>query len=336
MKKAKTLLFLCVLTGLLAACGGQSRQSSNAPATSPNQSQEAIDWPAKSVQIIAGGAPGGDTDFNSRVLTEPLQRELGQSFVVVNVNGGGGSIASRQVYDAAPDGYTVLITHLSHGCSVAAGMIDVGYSDYEMVGIIGESAGDIMVVNKSSPWRSMADVIQAAKANPGKIKLAVNTGSTTYAIAAAFVTEANAEFNFVDGGAASDKAVALLGGHIDVTMLPYGTAKPYLESGDFIPLGVSTEKRNPKFPDIPTYIENGYNVVCPTRYCFMMPPKTPREIVDKFTKTVEKIIKEDKEYAKNIDTAFSQSPFFLPPTEALAFYESMMPLLREYITPVKK
>jgi tripartite-type tricarboxylate transporter receptor subunit TctC len=331
MKTFKFLL-LWALAGFVTACGGQSA----APAASSQPQSQEISWPTKSVQIIAGGSPGGDTDFNARVMLEPLQKELGQPFVVVTVTGGGGSIAARQVYDAAPDGYTVLITHLSHGCSIAAEMIDVGYADYKMVGIIGESAGDIMVVNKSSPWRSMADVVKAAKANPGKIKLAVNTGSTTYAIAAAFVTEADAEFNFVDGGNAADKAVALLGGHIDVTMLPYGTAKPYLESGDFIPLGVSTEKRNPKFPDIPTYIENGYNVICPTRYCYLLPPKTPQEIVDKFTKAVEKIIKEDAEYAKNIDAAFSQSPFFLPPTEALAFYESMMPLLREYITPVKK
>jgi len=312
-----------------AFCGGQGQQT---PASAGGTTK----WPAKSVSIIAGGSPGGDTDFNSRVFLEPLQRELGQTFVVVNIPAAGGSIAARQVHDATPDGYTVLLTHLSLGCSIAAGMVDFGYDDFEMVGIVGESAGDIMVVNKASPWRSMADVVKDAKANPGKIKLAVNTGSTTYAIAASFQKESGADFNFVDGGGAQEKAVALLGGHIDVTMLPYGTAKPYIESGDFIPLGMSSEKRNPKFPNIPTYIECGYNVVCPTRYAFMMPKNTPKEIVDKFSATLEKIIKEDKEYAKRIDATFSQSPFFLPPKESLDFFNGMMPLLREYIKPVVK
>ena len=325
MKKMSFLLLLCGLMAAQAYCGGQQQQT-------PAAAQGTVNWPTKTVQLVANGNPGGEIDFNSRVFIEALQRELGQPFVVVNNGAGGGSVAGRQVYESAPDGYTVLVCHNGHGCSVALGMIDSSYADYEMVGIIGESAGDVMVVNKSSPWKTMADVVNAAKENPGKLRLAVNRGSTSYVIAAAFAAKSGTSYNIVDGGGAADKAVALLGGHIDVSIITYGTAKPYIESGDFIPLGISSEKRNPKFPDIPTYVENGYDVVFPIRYCFLMPPKTPREIVDKFSKAVEKIIREDKEYAKVIDSGFAQSPFFMPPKEALAFYDSVMPLINEHIS----
>jgi tripartite-type tricarboxylate transporter receptor subunit TctC len=102
-------------------------------------------------------------------------------------------------------------------------------------------------------------------------------------------SEAGIEFNIIDGGDAASKATALLGKQIDVTILPYGTAKGYMDSGDFRALAVAREDRNHRYADVPTFIECGYNVVCPTPYSFLMPKGTDQAIVKKLAATIQKI-----------------------------------------------
>lgn len=345
LKKTIAVILSLAMLFVLASCGSNSGTSSSpnsepaaantTPATPEptpvaEPAEEDIDWPTQPISILAGGNPGGDTDFNGRAYTTYLEELLGQPAVIVTTTGGGGSVASQALHDADPDGYTVLVTHLSHSTAYLTGVSPYGFDDFEMVGAIGTSAGDILCV-RAGEYETLEDLIAAAKAAPGKITLGVNTGSTTYVEAAAFSKAADITFNYVDAGGASDKAVALLGGHIDVTSLPYGTAKSYLESGEFVGLAVATEKRNSRFSDVPTFAELGYDVVVPTTYCFLMPLGTPKAIVDKFAAACKEICLNNPKYAEDIDKGFGQDPFWLDADDAREFYKNIEAYMAEYI-----
>ena len=291
---------------------------------------EKIDWPSKTIQIVSGGSPGGDTDFNGRALTTFLSKELGKPVIIVNIIGAGGSVAARHVHDADPDGYTLLVAHTSLLISKSTGMIGWGLDGYELIGIVSENAGDIVVVNSTSKFKTLKDVIDAAKLQPNTVRMAVNTGSTTQVISSMLEDKAGIKFNIVDGGGAAEKAVALLGGQIDVTILPYGTAKSHIAAGDFIPLAVIKSERNKKFPDIPTAVEQGYDVVLPVRYFLLMTKGTPKDIVNKFTAATKKIVTENAEYAKMIDKAFSQVPMWIDADKAMAESGKLQALVDKY------
>lgn len=282
-------------------------------------------WPEKTIQIIAPFKAGGDTDFNARVYAKFLRKELGVPLVVVNIDGGGGTQGSRKAKDSAPDGYTVLFYHTAMLVNTASGMADYTYHDFEMVGIAGIEPGSIICVTKKSKYNSLKDLMDDSRANPGKVSLTANMGATTY-LAALLLNEAGGKFNLVDMGGASQRVTALLGGHIDVIGNPYGTVKPYIESGDFKALAVLNEQRNPKFNAIPTAKEQGYDVVFQYRYFFLFPKGTPKEIVDKFAKAVKKVTA-DKEYAADIDKAYSQTPFFMNTAESFKFLKTQEDLI---------
>jgi len=283
-------------------------------------------WPEKAIQIIAPFKAGGDTDFNARVFAKHLRKELGVSLVVVNVDGGGGTLGSRKVKDAAPDGNTVLFYHTAMLVNTASGMVDYTYRDFEMVGMAGIEPGSVICVSKKAKWNSFKELMEDSRANPNKLTLTGNMGATTY-LTALLMNRVGGKFNVVDQGGASQRVTALLGGHVDVIANPYGTVKAYIESGEFKPLAVLNEQRNPKFPAIPTAREQGYDVAFQYRYFFLFPKGTPREIVDKFSAAVEKVVKGNKEYAAEIDKAYSQMPFFAKRDEALGFLKSQEELI---------
>lgn len=280
----------------------------------------AIDWPTKPIQIICPANPGGDSDFNSRALAEFLTEDLGQPVVVVNVSGGGNAVGTQQVHDSAPDGYTVGFGHINFIINRLSGMLDFGFDEFEVVAGVGQGAGDLLVVNKESGWNTLDDLIRAAKASPGQYKLSGNVGANSYIEALMFADVAGIEFNVVTGGDASAKSTELLGGQIDTTVLPYGTALPYLESGDFIALGLFMQERNEKFPEVPTFIEQGLDVYLETTYFFVMPKGTDKAIVEKLRAAVEKVITTRPEYAEMIGKAYSQSPKYFGPDQLIEMY----------------
>jgi tripartite-type tricarboxylate transporter receptor subunit TctC len=282
-------------------------------------------WPEKTIQIIVPFKAGGDTDFNARVYAKFLKKELGVPLVVVDIDGGGGTQGSRKAKDSAPDGYTVLLYHTAMLVNTASGMADYTYRDFEMVGIAGLEPGNILCVAKKSKYNTLKDLMDDSKANPGKVSITGNMGATTY-LAALLLNEAGGKLNIVDHGGSSQRVTALLGGHVDVIINPYGTVKSYIESGEFKALATLNEQRNPKFGSIPTAKEQGYDAVFQYRYFFLFPKGTPKDIVDKFAAAVKKV-SADKEYAADIDKAYSQTPMFMNAADSLKFLKTQDDLI---------
>jgi tripartite-type tricarboxylate transporter receptor subunit TctC len=311
----------------------EASESKN-PAEKKVEEKKDTDWPKKSIQIIVPYAAGGDTDFNARIYAKYLEKELGKPVVVVNTTGSGGAIASRKVKDSDPDGYTILMNHSNMVMTQLTGVADFGYEDFEVACVGAMSPGDIITVNAKSPYKTLKDLVELTKNGSENVKSAGTVGSLTQ-LESLMLNSYGAKLNVVDVGGASERLAALKGGHVQVIPNPYGSIKPYLESGEFRALGYVSEKRNPLVPDIPTCKEQGYDVVVPIPYTFFFPKGTSKEIIEKFSKAVEKIAKTNKEYEQEIAKAYMQTPTYMNSEDAIKLFKSIKENFSKYQDALK-
>jgi tripartite-type tricarboxylate transporter receptor subunit TctC len=286
------------------------------------------DYPTKSIQVVVPAGAGGDTDMNARMLGKYLEKELRKPMVIINVNGGGGTLGSRKVKDSAPDGYTVLFYHPGLLLNKLMGLVDYSFSDFENAGMAVVDNTNVFAVHAESPYNSLKDLVNAAKVKPDTIKFATETGSFTHLQVLAFQDAANVRLNCVDVGSAAQKTAALLGKHIDVIGTQYGLIKDHVTAGKFRVLGVLSDKRNPLMPNVKTFKEQGVNVVFTKFFFYSFPKGTPRAIVTKFTKAVKKVTA-NKEYQKEAKN-FLVTPTYMGPADAVKYINGQATLYDQY------
>ena len=283
-------------------------------------------WPTKAVQMIIPVRPGGDTDLNGRLFSKYLEQELGQSVVIVNVDGGGATIGSKRVLTARPDGYTAIFYHTESMLPKIAGLVDFDISDFAMCGIGIIDNTTVLATYKGAPYQTLKELVDYAKANPGKVEFGVQTGGYPHLIGLALQDTIGAELNIVDVGGNAAKTVALKGKKTDVINTQYGLTKDYFVAGDFVCLGLLSEERNPLLPDIPTTAEQGYPMVFNKFFFIGMPKDTPKEIIDAMTAAMKRVT-ENPEFKKDCDRLFI-TPHYLNPDDATAYakqvYESLV------------
>ncbi len=217
-------------------------------------------YPAKPPRLLVGFVPGGGVDQTARITTAKLTEIWGQPITVENKPGAGGTIAGDSVAKAAPDGYTFVLCNIgSHGVSPAL-YKKIPYDairDVTYIGLIGTTP-NVMAVHPSVPANTVAEFIAYARANPGKISYGSSgVGTSTHLGVELFksMTGLNIVHVPYKGGAAS--SADLVAGQIQlvITNLPEQVA--YIKAGRTRALGVSTAKRSPQFPDVPTIAEAG-------------------------------------------------------------------------------
>lgn len=267
-------------------------------------------WPSRPIQVVVAANPGGDSDFNARAYARRLQPILGQPVVVQNIAGAGMALGSRHVRNAAPDGYTVLLHHVSLMVNYAVGANDFGIEAFEIAAIVGRNGGSLVTVNSRSPWHTLGDLMAASQTANPQLTFAANVGASTFVMATNF-NRAGGNFNLVDLGDASERIGQLMGGHVDVIPNAIGTILPFLESGDFRALAIIDTERNPFASHIPTGIELGFpGTAVPIYYFMAFPGGTPREIVERFTDALEQVF-QMQDYRDEIRDAFMQRPVFV-------------------------
>ncbi|MGE5631037.1 MAG: tripartite tricarboxylate transporter substrate binding protein [Caulobacteraceae bacterium] len=321
MKKISAIIIAVLLiSSLLAGCaasGNKAQQASNGASGAAN-------WPDKKpLQIIVPFKAGGDTDFHARTYAKYLEPILGTSVVVVNVDGANGSAGSIQVRDSKPDGYTALFFHDSMLMNKVVGVSDFAHEAFDVAatGIMDNSY--ILAVNAKSPYKTLADLINAAKANPGKLNYASSVGGYTYYVGRELEELTGADFNIVDAGGGTDRNAALLAGKIDTNVNPYGIMKPYIDSGDFRVLAVFSENRSKLFPDVPTAKEQGYNLIAHRAYFLSFPKGTDPKIIEKVSNAMEQVSKMP-EYANDIAKAYSVEPAYMNTADTKAYLDNAM------------
>lgn len=311
-KMIKKVLFGALFVGVVAVMGACSETAEGTEKESGGE--DSSSYPKKPIEIVVPAGAGGDTDLNTRTMAKYLEKELGTTMIITNVNGAGGTTGTKKVLDSKPDGYTVLSYHNSTLISKILGLTDYTYSDFEVAGMGVMDKGNAFVINNKSEFKNLDDLIAFAKENPEKVTVATEVGSFTHLQLLAFEAATGTKFNIVDVGGASDKITALLGGRIDIIPTQLGLVNSYVESGDFRALGIMSDERLKAAPDVPTFKEQGVDLVMDKFFFWGFPKGTPEEVVDTFTKALEKVVA-NEEYQKEME-GYMVEPVYLNPAEA--------------------
>ncbi|SNS41179.1 Tripartite-type tricarboxylate transporter, receptor component TctC [Tardiphaga sp. OK246] len=246
--------------------------------------QAESNWPSRLIKATIPFGPGSATDVVPRIFFERLGPELGQTIVVENRVGGGGSIGTNAVAKAEPDGYSIL-AHSSALAITPAIFPNLPYDtskDLSSVIMIGSSP-QIMIIPKERPWKTVDDFLKDAKAKGSQINFgSVGVGSAVHISAEKFRLAAKFEATHVPYRGGPEVIADILGGRIDFYFCPAATALPLIREGQVRALVVSTEKRSAELPDVPSMTEVGLkDGVSESWIGVFVPSRTPREIVDK-------------------------------------------------------
>ena len=255
----------------------------------------AQDWPAKPVKMIVPFPPGGGTDTVARPLAAKLSQVLGQQFVIENRGGAGGTIGAAMAAKSPPDGYTVLLYSV-HGAVAASAFKNLSYDlERDLVPVTTAAIfPDVLVAANKVPARTLSELVSYAKANPGKINCgSAGNGTSRHLSCEMFRIQAGIEATHVPYKGTGPATTALLAGEIDYIFEALGSASAHIRAGTVRPIAVTSAKRSPSFPDIPTAIESGMPALEVTSwYGLWVPAGTPRAIVDRLRAAVVKVFEE--------------------------------------------
>jgi tripartite-type tricarboxylate transporter receptor subunit TctC len=257
----------------------------------------AQDFPNRAITLIVPYAAGGGNDAMARVAADKMSKTLGQQIVIENRGGAGGTIATRQVAKADPDGYTL---GLGGTGTLAIGPTlygNVGYDprkDFAAVGLIGSSAL-VVLVHPSLPVKSITELIAYVKANPGKLNYAsAGSGSGIHLGTEYFLSLAGIHITHIPYKGSGPALTDLVGGHVSIYFSSLPPAIGLVRDGKVRALAVTGPKRSPIFPELPTVAEAGlpgYDAVL--HYGIVAPAGTPRAIIDKLNAALRAAVMSD-------------------------------------------
>jgi tripartite-type tricarboxylate transporter receptor subunit TctC len=216
-------------------------------------------YPAKPVQMIVAFTPGSAVDIVGRIVADNLSQMWGQPVISDNRAGAGGSIGSAAVARAAPDGYTLLVTSNAHvvNPSIFAKLPYDTLKDFTDIALFVEQP-NVMVVASESRYKTLKDLVDAAKAKPGSLNIGhAGIGSGTHLNTEKFIAAAGIQVVEVPFKGTPEVVAAILSGNVDGYWAPISAALSFVKGGRVRPLAVSTAKRNPTMPDVPTTAEAG-------------------------------------------------------------------------------
>jgi tripartite-type tricarboxylate transporter receptor subunit TctC len=252
-------------------------------------------YPERPIKFVVPYPPGGGTDVVARIVQPRLQAVLGQSIVIDNKGGAGGSLGTDIVSKAAPDGYTVLFTLSSHTINPAI-FPKLPYDtlkDFEPVGTVA-SLPQLLAANPGVPVRTVADLVAQAKAAPDKFSFAsVGNGSPGHLAGELMVIRTGAQMVHIPYRGGGPAVTDVIGGQVPLLWVSIPAAAQQVKAGKLRALAVSTLKRSPAFPDVPTMQEAGVaDFEVDSWYAMLVPAKTPRAIIDKLNKALNTVLAE--------------------------------------------
>jgi tripartite-type tricarboxylate transporter receptor subunit TctC len=261
----------------------------------PMVAQAQAAYPDKPIKFVVPYPPGGGTDVVARIVQQRLQAALGQPIVIDNKGGAGGSLGTDIVAKSAPDGYTVLFTLSSHTINPAIfpKLPFDTIKDFEPVGLVA-SLPQLLAANMAVPVRTVADVVAQAKAAPDKFSFAsVGNGSPGHLAGELMVLRTGAPMAHIPYRGGGPAVTDVMGGQVPLLWVSIPAAAAQVKAGKLRALAVSTTKRSPAFPDVPTMQEAGVaDFEVDSWYAMLVPAKTPRPIIDKLNKALNTVLAE--------------------------------------------
>jgi tripartite-type tricarboxylate transporter receptor subunit TctC len=272
-----------LLLSLIATAAG-------APAITPVMAQ---DWPTRPVLVISPYSPGNATDIVGRIVLDQVSQQLGQPFVIENRPGAGGVVGVASVTRADPDGYTLLLGSSSMASAVIlhSALPYDPVRDLTAVAMFGAQPS-VLITAPAKGYKSVAELVAAAKAKPGELNFAsAGVGAASHIAGEKFRLAAGLKVQHIPYRGPNEAFTDVLGGRIDYYFLPIAPAIPMIAQDKVTALAVSTPKRVALLPDVPSIVEAGYP---DATYLFWggisAPAKLPRAIVNKLHDEVQKAL----------------------------------------------
>ena len=264
-------------------------------------------YPNKPVRIIVPFATGGPTDSMARILAQKLTESMGQSYVVENRAGAGGNIGMGMGAKATPDGYTLTMVSSSFvvNPSLYANVPYDAYKDFLPISLAGASP-NLIVVHPSVPAKTVQELIALIRANPGKYSFAhPGVGTTPHLSGELLRLSFNIDMVSAPFGGAGPAITSVLAGHTPVGVTALPPAMAHVKSGALRALAVTSAKRNPELPDVPTLAEAGVSgQEAETMQGLLVPAGTPKAIVDRLNQEIVKIVNQPDTRAKLTSMGF--------------------------------
>ena len=284
---------------------------------------EAQSWPAKPIRIINPFPAGGGTDTFARPLAAKLTQALGQTVYIENQGGAGGTVGATNASRAAPDGYTFFMGAIHHTIAESV-YAKLPYNiERDFIPItVAAYVPQVMVVHPKHPFKTIKELIDYLKANPGKLNAGSPGSGTAHHLAMElFMSVTGTKVIHIPYRGAGPMMQDLLAGQIDLVFDGMGTSASQIKGGRLRALAVATPERLPGFPEIPTMDEAGVpGMVVSTWYALWAVKGTPKEIVDRMYKETAKVL-EQKEI-KDIWAAAASEPGGMPPEQFAVFIRS--------------
>jgi tripartite-type tricarboxylate transporter receptor subunit TctC len=281
-------LLIATLALLVTGCGPKSADSATAT--------DAAAFPTKSISLICPWAPGGGTDRMSRFMAEQLQQRLGKPVVVVNKEGGGGSIGHGEGARAKPDGHTITMATFELSTMHWMGITKLTHADFQPLFFLNGDAAALLV-KADSPFKSLDDLLKHIKANPGKLTMSGTAAGGAWDLArAGFLLQAGVKVEdviWVPSQGSAPSLVELLGGHIEVVCCSLPEAASQLASGQLRALAVMAPERVEGFADVPTVKELGIDWEAVGWRGLCLPKGTPQPIVDRLVTECRAIVESE-------------------------------------------
>jgi tripartite-type tricarboxylate transporter receptor subunit TctC len=237
-------------------------------------------YPDKAVTVIVANPAGGETDQLARAITEAARKDFPKGIAVVNRPGGGGTIGIAELVRAKPDGYT-LASAQPAPLIVGPHRVDTPYKtadDYQPIIRMVKSAYTIAVLPEK-PWKNLQELLDYARANPGKVRIGIpGEGTIPHLATARLLQITKVDMTVVPFVGTAESVPALLGGHIDANLSPYPDIIAHVQAGKARILVSLDEARNPSFPDVQTVKEAGIDVTCILEFSIIGPKGLSPEI----------------------------------------------------------
>ena len=254
------------------------------------------DYPSKPVKVIVAFPPGGTSDVMARMLADELSKSLKQPFVVENIGGAGGTIGVERALKLPADGYTLIQTGV--GQSAVAHGLDPNLRYNSMSDFIHlsqvHSGPNVLVVHPATPYKTVADVVDFAKKNPGKLDYGFTHAASGHMAMELFKQTAGIELTGIPYKGGGPMLIDLLAGVIPTMFINQDAALAHVRTGKMRAIAVSSVARNPLYPDVPTISESGYKGFEALSWSGMSVAKgTPQAVVDKLEAAISQAMQSD-------------------------------------------
>lgn len=256
------------------------------------------EWPERPITLIVPFPAGGGTDTFARPLAQQLTMQLGQSVVIDNKGGAGGTVGAGVAAKARPDGYTFFMGGAHHALAPSL-YKSLNYNiqkDFVPVALVAQPPQVVVINSSKLPVKTLQEFIEYARKRPGEINFGTaGKGSTHHLAGELFAMQTGIKLVDVPYQGAGPMLSALIGGQVDLAFDGLGSSSGHIRAGAIKPLAVAARERSPSLPDVPTAAEAGVpNYEVSTWYAIWAPAGTPQEAVDKMTAHISKALETQK------------------------------------------